>query len=154
MRRLHWYGEMRIRLLTGASAAIGIVMGLGAAGVLNWYTAVAFSLGADLGTIITSWMASLNLSENAKRAAYAHISFNFIGVALMLPLFSCLWSCCKAKDVLRRQVFGLENWGHPGAWSHHTASLYILPAMMTRLIPLAPRRGGGNRTRRFREPAL
>jgi phosphate:Na+ symporter len=48
---------------------------------------VAFSLGADLGTTITSWMASLNLSKNAKRAAYAHISFNFIGVALMLPLF-------------------------------------------------------------------
>ena len=48
---------------------------------------MAFSLGADLGTTITSWMASLNLSKNAKRAAYAHISFNFIGVALMLPLF-------------------------------------------------------------------
>ena len=49
-------------------------MGLGAAGVLDWQTAVAFSLGADLGTTITSWMASLNLSKNAKRAAYAHIS--------------------------------------------------------------------------------
>ncbi len=32
-------------------------------------------------------MASLNLSKNAKRAAYAHISFNIIGVAVMLPLF-------------------------------------------------------------------
>ena len=74
-------------LIHSSSATIGIVMGLGAAGVLNWYTAVAFSLGADLGTTITSWMASLNLSKNAKRAAYAHIAFNFLGVALMLPLF-------------------------------------------------------------------
>jgi phosphate:Na+ symporter len=74
-------------LIHSSSATIGIVMGLGAAGVLNWHTAGAFSLGADLGTTITSWMASLNLSKNAKRAAYAHISFNFIGVALMLPLF-------------------------------------------------------------------
>jgi phosphate:Na+ symporter len=49
--------------------------------------AVAFSLGADLGTTITSWMASLNLSKNAKRAAYAHMSFNFIGVAVMILLF-------------------------------------------------------------------
>ena len=32
-------------------------------------------------------MASLNLSKNAKRAAYAHISFNIIGVTVMLPLF-------------------------------------------------------------------
>jgi phosphate:Na+ symporter len=74
-------------LIHSSSATIGIVMGLGAAGVLEWQTAVAFSLGADLGTTITSWMASLNLSRNAKRAAYAHISFNIIGVAVMLPLF-------------------------------------------------------------------
>lgn len=90
------YGGLAICVLTAAgitamihssSATIGIVMGLGAAGILDWQTAVAFSLGADLGTTITSWMASLNLSKNAKRAAYAHISFNFIGVAVMFPLF-------------------------------------------------------------------
>src|ERR1700754_4194752 len=74
-------------LIHSSSATIGIVMGLGAAGVLDWTTAVAFSLGADLGTTVTSWMASLNLSKNAKRAAYAHISFNIIGVSVMLPLF-------------------------------------------------------------------
>jgi phosphate:Na+ symporter len=74
-------------MIHSSSATIGIVMGLGAAGILGWQTAVAFSLGADLGTTITSWIASLNLSKNAKRAAYAHISFNIIGVAVMLPLF-------------------------------------------------------------------
>jgi phosphate:Na+ symporter len=74
-------------LIHSSSATIGIVMGLGAAGVLDWQTAVAFSLGADLGTTITSWIASLNLSKNAKRAAYAHISFNVIGVLVMIPLF-------------------------------------------------------------------
>ncbi|MDP0983935.1 Na/Pi symporter, partial [Klebsiella variicola] len=67
-------------MIHSSSATIGIVMGLGAAGVLDWTTAVAFSLGADLGTTITSWMASLNLSKNAKRVAYAHMSFNVIGV--------------------------------------------------------------------------
>ncbi|MDQ8726622.1 Na/Pi symporter [Bradyrhizobium sp. LHD-71] len=74
-------------MIHSSSATIGIVMGLGAAGVLDWTTAVAFSLGADLGTTITSWMASLNLSKNAKRAAYAHISFNIIGVCVTIPLF-------------------------------------------------------------------
>jgi phosphate:Na+ symporter len=74
-------------MIHSSSATIGIVMGLGAAGVLDWQTAVAFSLGADLGTTITSWMASLNLSKNAKRAAYAHITFNILGVAVMLPFF-------------------------------------------------------------------
>jgi phosphate:Na+ symporter len=74
-------------MIHSSSATIGIVMGLGAAGILDWKTAVAFSLGADLGTTITSWMASLNLSKNAKRAAYAHISFNIIGGAVTIPLF-------------------------------------------------------------------
>ena len=74
-------------LIHSSSATIGIVMGLGASGILTWETAIAFALGADLGTTITSWMASLNLSKNAKRAAYAHIGFNFIGVAVVLLLF-------------------------------------------------------------------
>ncbi len=79
-------------LMHSSSATIGIVMGLGASGVLDWQTCLAFSLGADLGTTITSFIASLNLSRNAKRTAYAHISFNFIGVAVMLPLFPVgLW---------------------------------------------------------------
>ncbi|MBK1837185.1 Na/Pi cotransporter family protein [Azospirillum sp. YIM B02556] len=74
-------------MIHSSSATIGIVMGLGSAGILDWQTAVAFSLGADLGTTITSWLASLNLSKNAKRAAYAHISFNIIGVCVTIPLF-------------------------------------------------------------------
>lgn len=79
-------------LIHSSSATIGIVMGLGASGILSWETTVAFAIGADLGTTITSWMASLNLSKNAKRAAYAHISFNFIGVTVvMLLFFPAIW---------------------------------------------------------------
>lgn len=74
-------------MIHSSSATIGIVMGLGASGVLEWKTAIAFAIGADLGTTITSWIASLNLSKNAKRTAYAHIAFNFIGVSVVLALF-------------------------------------------------------------------
>lgn len=74
-------------LIHSSSATIGIVMGLGASGLVSWETAIAFAIGADLGTTITSWIASLNLSRNAKRAAYAHIGFNLIGVAVVLILF-------------------------------------------------------------------
>jgi ABC-type histidine transport system ATPase subunit len=45
-------------------------MGLGSAGVLDWQTAVAFSLGADLGTTITSWMCQLS-SGPQQRVAIA-----------------------------------------------------------------------------------
>ena len=74
-------------LIHSSSATIGIVMGLGASGILEWQTAIAFAIGADLGTTVTSWIASLNLSRNAKRTAYAHILFNLIGVCVVLVLF-------------------------------------------------------------------
>ena len=94
-------------LIHSSSATIGIVMGLGAAGILSWETAIAFAVGADLGTTITSWMASLNLSKNAKRAAYAHIGFNIIGVTVVLLLFfPAMWALKLA----------LAAWGiDPGA---------------------------------------
>ncbi len=95
-------------MIHSSSATIGIVMGLGAAGVLDWTTAVAFSLGADLGTTITSWMASLNLSKNAKRAAYAHISFNIIGVCITVPLFF-------VSIQILQWAMGAFGMGDPGA---------------------------------------
>lgn len=74
-------------IIHSSSATVGIVMGLGASGVMDWHTALAFTLGADVGTTATSYIAALNLSPNARRTAYAHMSFNVIGVLLMLPLF-------------------------------------------------------------------
>jgi phosphate:Na+ symporter len=52
-------------------------------------------------------MASLNLSKNAKRAAYAHIGFNIIGVTVVLLLFfPAMWALKLA----------LAAWGiDPGA---------------------------------------
>ena len=93
-------------LIHSSSATIGIVMGLGASGILDWQTAIAFAIGADLGTTVTSWIASLNLSKNAKRTAYAHILFNFIGVTVVLALFF------PAIEVLR-WVMGFFG-GDPG----------------------------------------
>ena len=104
-----------------SSATIGIVMGLGAAGVLDWQTAVAFSLGADLGTTITSWIASLNLSKNAKRAAYAHIAFNIIGVAVMLPLFFPALACWTGRFPVQAGLRAVTRLRSPAvsmnAWS-------------------------------------
>lgn len=74
-------------VIHSSSATIGIVMGLGGSGVIDWHTALAFTLGADIGTTATSYVAALNMSVNARRTAYAHLTFNVVGVAVMLPLF-------------------------------------------------------------------
>jgi phosphate:Na+ symporter len=74
-----------------SSATLGITMGLASTGMINFHTAGALVLGENIGTTITAFLASLGASTNARRAAYAHIVFNLIGVAwitlLAIPLY-------------------------------------------------------------------
>ena len=68
-------------IVQSSSATVGITMGLAATGMINFQTAGALVLGENIGTTITAWLASLGAATNAKRAAWAHICFNTIGVA-------------------------------------------------------------------------
>ena len=77
-------------LLQSSSATLGITIGLASTGVIPFTTAAALVLGENIGTTITVVLASLGANSNAKRAAYAHVLFNVIGVAwitLIFPLY-------------------------------------------------------------------
>ncbi len=68
-------------IVQSSSATVGITMGLASTGMINFETAGSLVLGENIGTTITAFLASLGANTNAKRAAYAHIAFNTIGVA-------------------------------------------------------------------------
>lgn len=68
-------------VVQSSSAMLGITMGLAATGMINFQTAGSLVLGENIGTTITAFLASLGASTSAKRAAYAHIVFNVLGVA-------------------------------------------------------------------------
>lgn len=68
-------------IVQSSSATVGITMGLASTGMIDFATAGSLVLGENIGTTITAWLASLGATTNAKRAAYAHICFNTIGVA-------------------------------------------------------------------------
>jgi phosphate:Na+ symporter len=78
-------------IVQSSSATVGITMGLATTGMINFETAGALVLGENIGTTITAWLASLGASVNGKRAAYAHICFNTLGVLwitiLAIPLY-------------------------------------------------------------------
>jgi phosphate:Na+ symporter len=78
-------------IVQSSSATVGITMGLASTGMIHFETAGALVLGENIGTTITAWLASLGASTNAKRAAYAHICFNTLGVVwittLALPFY-------------------------------------------------------------------
>jgi phosphate:Na+ symporter len=78
-------------IVQSSSAMLGITMGLASTGMINFETAGALVLGENIGTTITAWLASLGANTNAKRAAYAHICFNVLGVlwitAIAIPFY-------------------------------------------------------------------
>src|SRR5262249_25791399 len=72
-------------LVTSSAATIGLAIALAHQGLLGLQGAVAFVLGANVGTCATALMASFGASAEAKRVAVAHIAFKVLGVALVLP---------------------------------------------------------------------
>jgi phosphate:Na+ symporter len=62
-------------------------MGLALTGIIDFPTAAALVLGENIGTTITAYLASLGASVNAKRASYAHIILNTLGVIIVTAAF-------------------------------------------------------------------
>ena len=80
-------GAVLTAILQSSSATVGITMAMASQGLITPNSAVALVLGENIGTTITAFLASLNGSSSAKKAAYAHISIKVIGVAIVIPLF-------------------------------------------------------------------
>jgi phosphate:Na+ symporter len=70
-----------------SSAALGILIAAASTGLVSFPVAAAVILGENIGTTITVVIASLNANRTAKRAAYAHVMFNLIGVSWMVLAF-------------------------------------------------------------------
>lgn len=96
-------------IVQSSSATLAITMGLASTGVINFETAAALVLGENIGTTITAFLASLGSSTNAKRAAYAHIIFNVLGVLWITALFPLYISLVKWFLGLDPGVMTLEN---------------------------------------------
>ena len=78
-------------VIQSSSAATGIILALGASGLINFYTAVALVLGANIGTTITAQLAALPANRIAKQAALAHTLFNVFGVVVTAASFYWTW---------------------------------------------------------------
>ncbi|MBR2642093.1 MAG: Na/Pi cotransporter family protein, partial [Lentisphaeria bacterium] len=78
-------------IIQSSSATTGIVIALGAGGLVNLYTAVALILGSNIGTTITAILAALPANRVAKQAALAHTLFNVIGVIIVMGTFWITW---------------------------------------------------------------
>lgn len=84
-------GLVATLVVQSSSATTGIIVILGAGGLINLYTAVALILGANVGTTITAQLAAIPANRPARQAALAHTLFNMIGVLLIAVTFWINW---------------------------------------------------------------
>lgn len=82
-------------LIQSSTATIGIIMGFLEAGLLPIEIAIAIMLGSNIGTCITSYLASIGTEKSAKLCAYAHIWLNIGGVILFYPFIDGLANIVK-----------------------------------------------------------
>ena len=70
--------------MQSSAALMAITMVLCSSGVLPIYMGIALVLGENIGTTITSNIAAMGANTQARRAAFAHLTFNVFGVIWVL----------------------------------------------------------------------
>jgi phosphate:Na+ symporter len=80
-------GAFLTTALQSSSASVGILQALSTTGSITVSAAFPIILGQNIGSCTTVLISSIGASKNAKRAAYAHLTFNVIGVVIAMALF-------------------------------------------------------------------
>lgn len=81
-------GAATTAVIQSSSATIGILQQLFSTGAVPIAGAIAIVLGDNIGTTVTSVMASIGGSTSARRAALIHVLFNLIGSVVFFILLT------------------------------------------------------------------
>ena len=80
-------GGLLTMCVQSSAAIMAITMILCSTGALPVYQGIALVMGENVGTTVTSNLAALSASTQARRAAFAHMFFNLFGVCWILVVF-------------------------------------------------------------------
>lgn len=86
-------GFVLTALVQSSSAVTGLLIGLADAGILSVRSAVAATLGSNVGTVTTTILASVTGGTAARSVAMMDFFFNLLGAVIALPLlnFALTW---------------------------------------------------------------
>lgn len=73
-------------VIQSSSASIGILQTLAASGLIGLNSSVYILFGQNIGTCVTSALASIGTNKNAKRTTLIHLLFNVIGTVLFVSI--------------------------------------------------------------------
>lgn len=77
-------GALITALVQSSAAAVGILQAISTTGTATWASTIPVILGQNIGTCLTSILASIGTSKNSKRAAAVHLYFNIIGTVIFM----------------------------------------------------------------------
>lgn len=98
-------GTILTALVQSSSAVTGLVVAMGLGNTITLPAAISVLLGANIGTCITGFIASLRLSRASRQASMAQILINVIGVLLFLPFLSPFTALVSwTSPLLPRQI--------------------------------------------------
>lgn len=72
-------------LIQSSSATTGVIIVLAMQGLITLEAGIALSFGANIGTCVTAFLASIGKPREALRVSMVHVLFNVVGVLLFLP---------------------------------------------------------------------
>ena len=81
-------GALLTAIIQSSSASVGILQALSSTGTVSVGATIPIIFGQNIGTCITAILSSVGTTKNAKRTAIVHLSFNVIGCAFWLVVFS------------------------------------------------------------------
>ncbi|MBB6214577.1 phosphate:Na+ symporter [Anaerosolibacter carboniphilus] len=73
-----------------SSAVTGILIALASEGFLPIEASLPIIFGTNIGTCVTAMLSSIGANRTAKRAAFIHFMFNFIGTIIFMIFFRSL----------------------------------------------------------------
>ena len=80
------FGFIITVLVQSSSITTSVIVPLAGAGVLSLRQIFPFTLGANIGTTVTSIMAALVLNPIAMVVAFSHLLFNISGIVVIYPI--------------------------------------------------------------------
>ncbi len=96
-------------VIQSSSATTGILIVMASQGLIGLESAIALTLGSNVGTCVTAGLASIGKPREAVRTAAVHILFNVTGAVLWIGLVPQLADLARWLSPVHNELSGLAR---------------------------------------------
>lgn len=96
-------------LVQSSSATTGVVIAMATQGLISLEGGIALILGANIGTCVTAALAAIGKPRDAVRVAVAHVTFNILGVVLIVWFIPPFAELMRSISPASPELAGMER---------------------------------------------